>query len=184
MRLSLLAVMMSSAALMAQFKPEIAGIEIGTRTLRAGDSTYLTVKFVNRGTEPSVDEYMAFVHLEGVEKKCDDIRGHHDHPLVDCPTTTWMPNEIVTDGPYSVSVRRDTPPGKYLIHIGVYDMATGKRWLDSYQAGEITIDPNAPEVVNKAPEPLAADVAAARKAKLDARLDGAPYVIETEGYRF
>ena len=184
MRLSLLAVMMSSAALMAQFKPEIAGIEIGTRTLRAGDSTYLTVKFVNRGTEPSVDEYMAFVHLEGVEKKCDDIRGHHDHPLVDCPTTTWMPNEIVTDGPYSVSVRRDTPPGKYLIHIGVYDMATGKRWLDSYAGGEITIDPNAPEVVNKAPEPLAADVAAARKAKLDARLDGAPYVIETEAYRF
>lgn len=184
MRLSLLALMMSSAALLAQFKPEIANVEIGTRTLRPGDSTYLTVKFVNRGTEPSADEYMAFVHLEGVDKKCDDIRGHHDHELVDCPTTTWMPNEIVTDGPFSVSVRRDTPPGKYLIHIGVYDMSTGKRWLDSYQAGEITIDPDAPEVVNKAPEPLAADVAAARKAKLDARLDGAPYVIDTPVLRF
>ena len=184
MRLSLLALMMSSAALLAQFKPEIANVEIGTRTLRPGDSTYLTVKFVNRGTEPSADEYMAFVHLEGVDKKCDDIRGHHDHELVDCPTTTWMPNEIVTDGPYSVSVRRDTPPGKYLIHIGVYDMSTGKRWLDSYQAGEITIDPDAPEVVNKAPEPLAADVAAARKAKLDARLDGAPHVIDMPSLRF
>ena len=184
MRLSLLAVLMSSAAVMAQFKPEIANVEIGTRTLRPGDSTYLTVKFVNRGTEPSADEYMAFVHLEGVDKKCDDIRGHHDHELVDCPTTTWMPNEIVTDGPYSVSVRRDTPPGKYLIHIGVYDTSTGKRWLDSYQAGEITIDPDAPEVVNKAPEPLAADVAAARKAKLDARLDGAPHVIDTEVLHF
>lgn len=184
MRLSLLALMMSSAALLAQFKPEIANVEIGTRTLRPGDSTYLTVKFVNRGTEPSADEYMAFVHLEGVDKKCDDIRGHHDHELVDCPTTTWMPNEIVTDGPFSVSVRRDTPPGKYLIHIGVYDMSTGKRWLDSYQAGEITIDPDAPEVVNKAPEPLAADVAAARKAKLDARLDGAPHVIDMPSLRF
>ena len=184
MRLSLLALMMSSAALLAQFKPEIANVEIGTRTLRPGDSTYLTVKFVNRGTEPSADEYMAFVHLEGVDKKCDDIRGHHDHELVDCPTTTWMPNEIVTDGPFSVSVRRDTPPGKYLIHIGVYDMSTGKRWLDSYQAGEITIDPDAPEVVNKAPEPLPADVAAARRAKLDARLDGAPYVIDTPVLRF
>ena len=60
MRLSLLAVLMSSAAVMAQFKPEIANVEIGTRTLRPGDSTYLTVKFVNRGTEPSADEYMAF----------------------------------------------------------------------------------------------------------------------------
>ena len=176
--------MMRSAALLSQFKPEIANVEIGTRTLRPGDSTYLTVKFVNRGTEPSADEYMAFVHLEGVDKKCDDIRGHHDHELVDCPTTTWMPNEIVTDGPFSVSVRRDTPPGKYLIHIGVYDMSTGKRWLDSYQAGEITIDPDAPEVVNKAPEPLPAEVAAARRAKLDARLDGAPYVIDTPVLRF
>ena len=55
MRLSLLALMMSSAALVAQFKPEIAGIEIGTRTLRPGDATYMTVKFVNRGTEPSVE---------------------------------------------------------------------------------------------------------------------------------
>ena len=81
MRLSLLAVLMSSAAVMEQFKPEIANVEIGTRTLRAGDSTFLTVKFVNRGTEPSADKYMAFVHLEGVDKKCDDIRGHHDHEL-------------------------------------------------------------------------------------------------------
>ena len=184
MRLSLLAVLMSSAAVVAQFKPEIAGIEIGTRTLRPGDATYLTVKFVNRGTEPAAEEYMAYVHLEGVEKKCDEIRGHHDHELTDCPTTMWMPNEIVTDGPFMVSVRRDTPPGKYLIHIGVYDMSTGKRWLDSYQAGEITIDPNAPAVVNKAPEPLSAEEAAKRKAKLDARLDGAPYIIDTEALRF
>ena len=184
MRLSLLALMMSSAALMAQFKPEIAGIEIGTRTLRPGDATYMTVQFVNRGTEPSVEEYRAFVHIEDAEKKCDVIRGHHDHELVDYPTTMWKPGEVVTDGPFMVSVPLSTPPGKYLVHVGIFDLNAGTRYLDSYAGGEITIDPNAPEVVNKAPEPLSADVVAARKAKLDARLDGAPYVIETEGYRF
>ena len=42
------------------------------------------------------------------------------------PTTAWLPGEYVED-PYVIGVDPQAPPGQYVIEVGFYDAATGRR---------------------------------------------------------
>jgi hypothetical protein len=42
------------------------------------------------------------------------------------PTTCWRPGEFVTD-PYDIPLDSDTPPGDYILEVGMYYLPTGER---------------------------------------------------------
>ncbi|MFQ6015934.1 MAG: glycosyltransferase family 39 protein [Anaerolineae bacterium] len=42
------------------------------------------------------------------------------------PTTGWVPGEFIADK-YRLVLEADTPPGQYVIEVGLYDAATGQR---------------------------------------------------------
>jgi 4-amino-4-deoxy-L-arabinose transferase-like glycosyltransferase len=49
-----------------------------------------------------------------------------------CPTTGWVPGEYLVDE-YEIAVKPDTPPGEYVLEVGLYDEATGVR-LQAFDA--------------------------------------------------
>ena len=75
-------------------------------------------------------DYTVFVHLVGDYNPAtggpvwaqDDswpLAGGH-------PTSRWLPGETVAER-HVVEVPEGTPPGRYQIHVGLYDALTGER---------------------------------------------------------
>jgi hypothetical protein len=59
------------------------------------------------------------------------------------PTTTWLPDEIVTDA-YQLSLPSELPPGRYRLITGLYNAATGQRLpastgVDFVELGQVTV---------------------------------------------
>lgn len=68
---------------------------------------------------------MVFSHLLDAENR---IWGQSDSVLTrgDAPATSWVEGEIITDE-YEIAVDPATPPGEYVIEIGMYDASTEQR---------------------------------------------------------
>ncbi len=49
-----------------------------------------------------------------------------------CPTTTWRAGDLVGER-YDLDIGLDTPPGRYRMISGMYDLVTGENlpWLDA-----------------------------------------------------
>ncbi|MFQ6059592.1 MAG: hypothetical protein ACE5MB_12015, partial [Anaerolineae bacterium] len=55
------------------------------------------------------------------------------------PTTGWVPGEVLVDE-YEIVVDPATPPGEYVIEIGMYQAATGQRLPVLDEEGQIVGD--------------------------------------------
>lgn len=69
--------------------------------------------------------YTVFTHIINTEGK---IWGQKDNPPVGgaYPTTEWTAGEIVVDK-YEIALDPETPPGKYLLEVGMYRLETMER---------------------------------------------------------
>ncbi len=77
-------------------------------------------------TRPLDANYTAFLHLEDEQGQ---LWGQVDQPLRDAegrPTSEWSPGEAVTTR-HSLSLLPGTPPGRYVLKLGVYEYSTGRR---------------------------------------------------------
>lgn len=113
----------------------LLGYDLSPVSPRAGETLQLTLYW--RAEREMEQSYKVFAHLLDAE---DRIRAQHDAVPADWmrPTTGWLPGEIVTDD-HELILDADTPPGEYLLEVGLYEEKTGIRLplLDS--AGQ-TVD--------------------------------------------
>ncbi|MCL4465132.1 MAG: glycosyltransferase family 39 protein [Chloroflexi bacterium] len=105
---------------------EVAGLlgcDLATDRLVAGQKVDLTLYWQARD-ETDVS-YKVFVHLLDADNKIwgqqDAIPGNGS-----LPTTSWLSGEVITDH-YQFALDPAAPPGRYLLEVGMYDPATGKR---------------------------------------------------------
>lgn len=102
------------------------GYSVHPRSVAAGESVQLTLWW---RTLRSMDrDYTAFIHMVGPD---DRIWAQSDRllrqvPHGGYPTSSWRVSERVSDD-YELQVTADTPPGKYLVKVGIYYWGTGER---------------------------------------------------------
>jgi 4-amino-4-deoxy-L-arabinose transferase-like glycosyltransferase len=102
---------------------EMLGYDLDSDRLQAGETVHLTLYW--RALDEMEVSYTVFVHLINKENQIwgqrDSVPGNGT-----LPTTGWVKREVIADE-YEFTVRPDTPPGEYLIEVGLYDAQTGQR---------------------------------------------------------
>jgi hypothetical protein len=102
---------------------ELLGYDLDPNELRAGEAIHLTLYW--RALNEMEVSYTVFVHLINKENRIwgqrDSVPGNGT-----LPTTGWVEGEVIADE-YELTVRPDTPPGEYLIEVGMYDAQTSHR---------------------------------------------------------
>ncbi len=96
------------------------GYDLSADIARPGDTLQLTLHWQALGTIDT--SYTVFSHLLDA---ANQIRAQMDSlPQGGArPTTGWVPQEYVRDE-YQLSVNLDSPPGVYIIEVGMYDATT------------------------------------------------------------
>ena len=91
--------------------------------LRPGGSFHLTLYW--QALTPMEKDYTVFTHLVDEEGQ---IWAQKDNPPLGGarPTSLWYEGEIIKDE-YGLVVKRETPPGEYLLELGMYLLSTGER---------------------------------------------------------
>jgi hypothetical protein len=101
----------------------LLGYDLESDQVRAGGVLQLTLYWEAVG-EMEVS-YTVFTHLldasDQIWAQRDSVPGNGQ-----VPTDTWVEGEIVTDL-YELEVDPQTPPGDYVLELGMYDAATGQR---------------------------------------------------------
>jgi len=81
------------------------------------------------------ESYNFFTHLLDGENR---IWGQQDN--IPCngtrPTTSWVEGEVVVDE-YDIVVQPGAPPGEYVIAIGMYEAAIGRRLTVVDEKGQV-----------------------------------------------
>jgi len=109
----------------------LRGYALLGETVAAGDILQLTLFWEALEIPPA--RYKVFVQVLDTQ---DHIVGQHDSE----PggglhlTINWKPGERITDN-YGVLIGADTPPGRYRLVVGMYDLFTGDR-LPVFEHGE------------------------------------------------
>ena len=167
------------------FKPQLVRAEFSSREVRPGDPFAMTLRFKNAGTRAAHSDYRVFVHFEAPLQSCDNIVLSGDHVPSE-PTSLWEPGQVVVDGPRVLTAPSDKPDQQYFVHVGVFDLGgTGKRLLDTYDAGTIRVTASAPSADTLSPPPLSADEVQNRRRALAARIPSNRAVsLEGPGWRF
>lgn len=163
----------------AGFVPELAEADVLPRVVRPGDVVSVTFRFRNAGDRVAPLNYFVFLHFEDPVQGCTRIVWQYDHPPTE-PTSFWLPGGIVVDGPLQIRVPAETAPAEYSVHVGLFSPDTG-RVLDTH-AGTVTVDPEAPAVPVKGPEPLPEAEVARRRAAAERLTD--PVRLDTATYTF
>ena len=94
--------------------------------------------------QPLDTSYTVFCHLVGAAGAMGPQQD--DLPcLGQCPTTSWVPNEVLTDE-HTIILPLDLPPGPYTLLVGMYDAQTMQRLPvvgggDAVRAGTVDIAP-------------------------------------------
>lgn len=89
--------------------------------ITAGEALDFTL--VWEPVQPVETDYTVFVHL--LDADGGFVAGQDGQPLDGLyPTSYWAPGEVVADGRLWLP---DVPPGEYLLQVGLYELATGRR---------------------------------------------------------
>jgi len=115
---------------------ELLGYDLDRTSAKPGDSLHLTLYW--RVLEAMDASYTVFTHLLDSES-C--IWGQKDSvPKAGTyPTTLWVEGEIVADE-YEIVVKPDTPPGQYVIEVGMYLAQSGQRLPVLDELGQVQGD--------------------------------------------
>ncbi|MDY7040095.1 MAG: glycosyltransferase family 39 protein [Chloroflexota bacterium] len=109
----------------------LRGYALLSETIAAGDILQLTLFWEALEIPPA--RYKVFVQVLDAQ---DNIVGQHDgEPGGGLHLTiNWKPGEQITDN-YGVLIRPDTPPGRYRLVVGMYDLLADDR-LVVFEGGE------------------------------------------------
>ncbi|RLC75592.1 MAG: hypothetical protein DRJ03_30045, partial [Chloroflexi bacterium] len=101
----------------------LLGYDLLPASPRPGQTLYLTLYW--RAEQEMDRSYKVFAHLLDSTGR---VRVQHDAAPANWtrPTTGWLAGEIITD-PHSLILESDTPPGEYLLQVGLYDPETNIR---------------------------------------------------------
>jgi 4-amino-4-deoxy-L-arabinose transferase-like glycosyltransferase len=112
------------------------GYDLSKEQVRAGEVLHLTLYW--QAVQQSDLSYTVFTHLldenSHIWGQKDSLPGGGT-----LPTTGWMVGEVIVDD-YELVVNPETPPGQYLIEIGMYDATTDQRLPASDRAGTVLGD--------------------------------------------
>ncbi|MCL6431774.1 MAG: glycosyltransferase family 39 protein [Anaerolineae bacterium] len=109
----------------------LEGYSLVSDEVTSGDILQLTLFW--RATRPVERRYKVFTHLIDPAGHLFGLRDAE--PLGGArPTTSWQEGELIIDR-YGLPVLAGTPPGEYLIEIGMYGLEDGRRLVVSSQGG-------------------------------------------------
>ncbi len=108
---------------------ELLGYDLPRRRVRSGET--LSVVLYWRALSPLEANYQSFVHLA---RPLHILWGQEDHlNPAGLPTTRWPLDKYVWDE-YEIGILPGTPPGEYVLNVGLYSGAGGYR-LQRYDGG-------------------------------------------------
>lgn len=104
-------------------KALLIGYQADKRELHPGDTLYLTLYW--QAQYVGSENYSVFIHLVG---KDDHLWAQDDSwpRKSEHPTSLWLAGEFIQD-PHELVVPPDTPPGPYVVVVGMYLLDTGER---------------------------------------------------------
>ncbi len=112
-------------------------------SLKAGQQFHITLVWRDIAVIPS--NLKVFVHLETAQGKV--VAQEDSFPNAgQSPTTTWTPNQVITDG-HVLDIPKDAATGDCRLVVGLYDAATGVRLSvtgansDAVQLGQFSVGP-------------------------------------------
>jgi hypothetical protein len=115
---------------------KLLGYDLQRSRVWADQSLQLTLYW--QATREMTTSLTVFTHVEGDQRR---VWGQHDGLPGSAlkPTDTWIAGEVVTDR-HVLAFDPATPPGRYQLMVGMYDLASrdrlpafdekGQRWLD------------------------------------------------------
>lgn len=100
----------------------LIGYQMGNRIVAPGEALDLTLYW--KALADGEQNYTVFVHILGSDQS---TRGQVDQwPRAgEAPTAAWQAGQVITD-PYHITVFPDTPPGVYLVEVGLYRPGEGR----------------------------------------------------------
>ena len=115
-----------------QFGPAILfmGYDLPTPTVAAGKTLYLNLYW--QALQPPEVDYRAFVHLTGGTTLWGQ---QDDNPVCRLPASIWRPGQRGV-GQFRLSLKPETPPGRYPLIIGLYQAETLERLKITGGAGQ------------------------------------------------
>jgi hypothetical protein len=115
---------------------ELVGVRLDGTTVPPGETLSVTLYW--RALAPIDASYTVFV--QAVDERGAKA-GQVDRLPCNggCPTTAWHPGDLVGEW-YDLSIGIDTPPGRYQLIAGMYDLATGQRLSVLDAQGQVTND--------------------------------------------
>lgn len=98
---------------------QLVGYDVAPPPYRPGQTLRLQLYW--RALEPVPENYTVFVHLLTGSDGAGQLIAQQDNPPVrgTRPTSAWEPGQVVVD-PYDLLVPEDTPPGEYVLAVGLY----------------------------------------------------------------
>jgi hypothetical protein len=102
---------------------QLVGYDVNEEVYRPGDVVYLQLWWQTGAAIPN--DLTVFTHLLGPARADGStVWAGRDSPPGDgsLPTTAWSPGDLILDE-YQLVLPADTPPGEYLIDMGLYDTA-------------------------------------------------------------
>ncbi|MCS7002931.1 MAG: hypothetical protein NZ518_08795, partial [Dehalococcoidia bacterium] len=114
----------------------LLGYSLATPTATPGDTLQLTLFW--QGTQPISERYTVFTHLidpaELIWAQRDAEPGSGARP-----TTAWRPGEMFADR-YGLPVMAGSPPGEYVLEVGLYRASDGVRLGVVDESGRVVAD--------------------------------------------
>ena len=117
-----------AAAAPEGFQPRLLQVRLGSAGVVAGKPLQVQCWWQNAGAEPAEGGERFFVHVRRAgeaEDAPNAVRfgADHDPPV---PAHRWRAGQVLTDS-FVVPIPEKTPPGEYVLLLGLYDAATGER---------------------------------------------------------
>jgi len=99
---------------------ELVGADVEPTELKPGDQLDVTLYWLAKAE--FAKSYTVFVHVLDEQGQ---IWAQRDIPPQDGkrPTTSWIPGEVIA-GTHVLTIPENTPPGEYLVEVGLYDASS------------------------------------------------------------
>jgi len=114
---------------------DLIGYDVPKRAIQPGDPVDIVLYWKARESVPA--NYQVFIHLTTIPEhtwaQSDKLNPG------DFPTTRWPLDKYVRD-PHSFVLPLGTPPGEYILRVGLWDQSTGRRQLILAKDGTILGD--------------------------------------------
>jgi hypothetical protein len=114
---------------------DLLGYDLPQQRVRSDETFPVTLYW--HAPLPLNDNFQSFVHLA---RPLHILWGQEDHLNPgDLPTTRWPQDKYVWDE-YTISILPGTPPGEYMLNVGIYSMAGNYRLQRYDESGQLSGD--------------------------------------------